>query len=93
MSPDNANCSTDTCGKTRSDGNHSREGRAAAMTPALSDILLKVGLALLAIVLPLVVAKLRGFDVRDFVGLHKPQPRLFALPHEATARDRADAAR
>jgi membrane protease YdiL (CAAX protease family) len=49
------------------------------MTSDLRDTLLKIGLALFAIVIPLVVAKLRGFDVRDFAGLNKPRRRPFVL--------------
>jgi uncharacterized protein len=49
------------------------------MTPELRSTLIKVAVPLLTILIPLAVAKLRGFDVRELFGLHRPRPRVFIL--------------
>jgi len=49
------------------------------MNPLLRSTLIKVALPLIGIVIPMVVAKLRGFELRDFFGLHKPKMRAFAV--------------
>jgi membrane protease YdiL (CAAX protease family) len=49
------------------------------VNPTLRDIVIKLLITLVVIALPLTIARLRGFNVRDFAGLHKPPARLFAI--------------
>lgn len=49
------------------------------MNPELRSTLFKVLIPLLGILIPLIVAKVRGFSLREFFGFQKPAGRLFAL--------------
>jgi hypothetical protein len=49
------------------------------MSPDLRATLLKVGIPLLCILLPVVVARLRGISFRELGGFYKPPARLFVL--------------
>jgi membrane protease YdiL (CAAX protease family) len=49
------------------------------MTADLRATLIKVAIPLLGMIIPLVVARLRGFDVREFAALRRPTARQFAL--------------
>jgi membrane protease YdiL (CAAX protease family) len=67
---------------TQTGDDHEIDSHDIEGTPVSGDLrstLIKVGLPLLAMVILLTVAKLRGFDLREFAGLHRPPGRLFAL--------------
>lgn len=48
-------------------------------TAELRSTVLKIVLPLLGIALPILVARLRGFNLREFFGLYSPRARTFAL--------------